>query len=385
MKTRGVVVLALFGWSTVAVPAPGMPDLVQSPAEQTQKPRKPPSAILIEPWPDAAKRAERRADAEARRLFQQSDPLVLSITADFKAVNRDRDPSSKKTFPATLTAEDAAGTGLSDPVPVTLRARGHARRAKCALVPLSIDFPRKSMSGTVFDGQGRLKLVAPCYGQASYEQYVLREYLAYKLHALITPMAFRVRLAKVAFIDAKAGKKAGPYHAFLIEDDSDLARRLEGRVLDMPRVPFKDIQLDSLTRLMLFQYMIGNTDFSIYGLHNANLLQTVDGAFHPIVWDFDISGLVDVPYGLPDPRLKIASIRERLYRGPCRTMAEYEPLLAAFRAKEAEALALFDLPALSERDRRDARRYLEEFFSLLGRPAQLKRELVDGCRPTSLM
>ena len=70
---------------------------------QTQKPKKPAAAKLAEPWPDAATLAERRKDAEARRMFQDVEPLAFTLAADFKAVNRDRDYASTKTFPAVLT------------------------------------------------------------------------------------------------------------------------------------------------------------------------------------------------------------------------------------------------------------------------------------------
>jgi hypothetical protein len=115
------------------------------------------------------------------------------------------------------------------------------------------------------------------------------------------------------------------------------------------------------------------------------MVQTPAKVFYPIIWDFDITGFAGTPYGKPDPRLEISTPRERLYRGPCRSMAEFEPSLAVFRAKQAEALALLDLPGLDQGNRRDAAQFLGEFFSLLGRPQALKRELVDKCKSQPLM
>jgi hypothetical protein len=176
------------------------------------------------------------------------------------------------------------------------------------------------------------------------------------------------------------------HNAILIEDEDDVARRMEGRAVALPRMAFKDFDQESLTLMTLFQFMIGNTDFSIYALHNVHMVQTPARVFYPIIWDFDISGLVNPRYGIPEPKLGIASIRDRLYRGPCRTMEEFEPLLAVFRAKESEALALFDsLPGLSQAERRRATDYLKEFFTLLGRKDQLKRALVDPCSGRTTM
>jgi hypothetical protein len=149
---------------------------------------------------------------------------------------------------------------------------------------------------------------------------------------------------------------------------------------------FADFDPESLTQMTLFQYMIGNTDFSIFAIHNVAMVTTPAKVFYPITWDFDVSGLVDPPYGIPQPVLGIASIQERLYRGPCRSLAEFEPSLAIFRAKQAEALALIDsIPGLDQRNRREVSEYLGQFFTLLGRKDGLRRDLVDKCRKQPTM
>jgi hypothetical protein len=146
---------------------------------------------------------------------------------------------------------------------------------------------------------------------------------------------------------------------------------------------FKDLDQDALTLMAVFQYMIGNTDYSIYALHNVHQVQTPAKVFYPIIWDFDITGLVDPRYGVPNEQLRneIASVRNRLYRGPCRTMEEFEPTLAAFRAKQAEMqAAVASVPGLDSAQRDKAAKYLEEFFTTITRQDLTKRELIDKCR-----
>jgi hypothetical protein len=375
----------LLSAAAIRVDPPGASDLGPlPPSAQGQAPKKQPSARLIEPWPTDAKMAERRAEAEARPIFQQAEPLAFTLTADIGAVNNDRDPDSTKTFPAELTLADRGGSP-SAPIPVSLRTRGRLRLAKCGFPPLSIDFPKKGVAGTVFDGQRKMKVVTHCWNSQAYDQYVQREYLAYKLHNLLTPNSFRARLARITYQDSKNAKVVASRYGFLIEDEDDVAWRMGGRITSLPRLQFADLDQQSLTLMMVFQYMIGNTDFSIHGLHNADIVQTRDKKLHPIVWDFDSSGLVDVPYGKPDPRLELPSVRVRLYRGPCLSLAEFEPALAIFREKEAQAMALIDLPGLDEQNRRSVRNYLAEFFKMAGRPDAVKRAFVDGCRPKSTM
>ena len=78
--------------------------LVAVPAASVQDPRR-------APWPDAAELTRLRQDAQGRRLFASSEPLVFKLVADFKAVNRDRNPDSTQTFPATAVGI-AAGSGV---------------------------------------------------------------------------------------------------------------------------------------------------------------------------------------------------------------------------------------------------------------------------------
>jgi hypothetical protein len=389
----GAVLMLLSSPALPILPAAatvGVARASQAKPGQTQKPKKPPAVRLAEPWPDGAKLAERRKDAEARRLFQEAEPLAFTLAADFKAVNRDRDIASTKAFPAVLTVKGQDGAVPAVPLQVNLRTRGAIRRRSdvCAFAPLSIEFVKQDAKRSVFDGQSKLKLVAHCNESQAFDQLVLLEYLAYRLYNLMTPQSFRVRLARATYVDSKSGRTLSTHNAVFIEDDDDVARRMEGRAVEMPGLLFKDFDQESLTRMTVFLYMIGNPDYSISGMHNVRLVQTPANARYPITWDFDVSGLVDPRYAIPNERVRkqIAAVRVRSYLGPCRSAEEFEPTLAAFRAKQAEMLALVGaIPGLDDAERRKAVDYLGEFFTVIGSKELVKRELIDTCkdRPTT--
>jgi hypothetical protein len=165
-----------------------------------------------------------------------------------------------------------------------------------------------------------------------------------------------------------------------LESDGDLARRLEGRIAELPRVVFKELDSDALTLMMLFEYLIGNTDLSIYALHNVRLVQNQARELHAVPYDFDYSGLVDARYAAPAARLSLKTVQERLYRGPCRTPEEWQPFLAVFRAKKAEVMAEVDsVPGLEPGSRRQAKAYLDGFYTTIDDRGALKRELIDAC------
>ena len=92
------VVLAamLAGTETAAVG----PQAQKPAAAAAEKPAKPPK-----PWPpDEATLLKRKAEAEALPLFASQEPIEITLTADWKAVQRDRNEDSTKLYPGTLTS-----------------------------------------------------------------------------------------------------------------------------------------------------------------------------------------------------------------------------------------------------------------------------------------
>jgi len=347
----------------------------QAPAT-TQAPAKPDTT---ETWPDAAALAERRLIAEQRPLFRSAEPLAFTLVADFKAVQRDRAPESTQTYPATLRVARPDGSEAS--IAMQIRTRGHSRRrpSTCTFAPLRIEFAG-DVTGTVFEGQRALKLGTHCRDVDEYEQYVRREYAAYRIFNLLTPRSFRTRLATASYVDAASNKPVTTRAGLFIEDDDDVARRLDGRIAEQEKALFHHVDSETITLLTLFEYMIGNTDVSMSGLHNIVLVRTPSNAIYPVPYDFDYSGLVNTRYAIPDKQFGIATVRQRLYRGPCRTADQFEVFLARMRAARAEVMAVYDaVPGLDPRYARDGKAYLDEFYRTIDRPRDVKRAFVDGC------
>jgi hypothetical protein len=149
---------------------------------------------------------------------------------------------------------------------------------------------------------------------------------------------------------------------------------------------FKDLDDQTLTRMMMFEYMIGNTDFSIWALHNVRVIQKPDRTLIGVPYDFDLSGMVHAPYAMPDRRLGLKSVVDRMYRGPCRSVDEFDAAAAPFRAKRTEILALLDsAPALERSIRGEMKEYIDGFFRAIDKPASIKKALVDACKQAPTM
>ncbi len=350
-------------------------------AQAPQRPaRKGPMEKLNEPWPDAAKLEQRRAEAERLALFASAEPLVITITADFDAINKIRTRDSPRRLPGTLELAGEGGKTVSFPVQLGSRGNLRLNSHTCSMVPLRVEFTKKDVKGSVFDGQSALKLVTHCQNDAEFEQHVLVEYLAYRIGNLFTPLSYRVRLAKATYVDSGKRKSLGTRYAVLIEGDDDVARRNGGRIIPLPNQVFRLLDQDALMVMSLTQFMLGNTDYSIITLHNVRLMQPPEGPLRTFAYDFDLSGLVDAPYAIPPRALGIATVRDRYYRGPCLTVEQLEPWLAKFRGRQSEVMALVDeVPGLDAQHRRDGRDFLGDFFSIVNSGSRTKRLLVDRC------
>jgi len=362
--------------ATMVVTLSGVSRVDQSQSAQSKTPA-PATTPVNKPWPDAAGMADRKREAERRRLFRSSDPISIILTADFRAVMRDRDPKSSTTYPATISFPTNDGVAS---LPLRIRTRGYSRRnpATCTFAPLRLVFETARTKGTMFDGHGGLKLGTHC--RKGSEDVILKEHVIYKMYNVLTPRSFRTRVVSVKYVDTATQKTVAEEAGLFIEDDDDVAKRLEARSIDLPQAIFVRVDQDTLLLMSLFEYMIGNTDFSLMVQHNVRLMMNQEFKRYPVPYDFDYSGLVDAAYGVPARGLPIASVRDRLYRGPCRTAAEWQPFLEKMKAHKADFLSMWEKePGLEAGDRRSARQYLESFYKTIDNQHNLKEALIVPC------
>lgn len=318
--------------------------------------------------------------SRAPRLFERNEPLDLRLTADFGAIGKDRDSTKRQDHSGVLSYLGPGGDTIA--LDVQLRTRGHFRLHRCKYPPLKIDFPRDSVAGTVFTHQKSLKLVVQCRDGQRYANYLLEEYLAYRVYNLLTDLSFRVRLASVTYLDSRKPQDAPETrYAFFLEDDDRVAHRNHGEVFDQQGVNQEETNWAQMGLLAVFQYMIGNTDWSVAGLHNIVLVQDSSRTIYAVPYDFDWSGVVSAPYAFPDSRLGIRTVRERLYRSGCRSAAEFAPILAKFVSNKDAIYALYrEQQGLEEKQIDQTLKYYDDFYKTINDPGATRRELMALCR-----
>ena len=324
------------------------------------------------------------AAAQTTPLFASDEPIRLTISGPITAIARGAEKSDEPRD-ATLRL-----SGAPESYAIKLSPRGITRRKHdiCAFPPLRVEFAAKPAATSLFAGQRRLKLVTHCQPSEGFQQYLLLEYSAYRLFNLLSPASFRVRLATVGYVEPD-GKSVATKWGFFIEDLDDAARRnkmTQARVGD--RVPSAQLDARQAAKVALFQYMIGNLDWSMRAgpagegcCHNSRLIVAAGStALVPVPYDFDYSGLVNAPYAAPPEGFKVDSVRERSYQGYCRLNGEAVAAAAEFRALRPSFDGLFNqIPGMTERTRNKARAYLAEFYGQIATDAILQDKVLKRC------
>jgi hypothetical protein len=315
-------------------------------------------------------------------LFLEDWPLEMDLHLDLKELCRKEDPAQCQDVPATLTYVLEGQQSQDIPVQVKTRGSWRLKRETCTIPPLFLVFPQQQSKETLFAGQDLLPLTTHCSSKRGRnDDYVLKEYLAYRIYNLFSEKSVRVRLVFIRYRKSKDHKPPKPHYAFFSEHFNSVAARNGAELWATKTLDPMLTDPMEMATVELFQYMIGNTDFSVLGQHNIVLLRTTDGRVTPLPFDFDFSGLVYAKYAGPDPSLPLKSHRERLYRGICHPSLDWDELFPKFRDKRAEVFALLDAtPGLSRRAQKSTREYLQKFYEVLDSPEQRQKKIVDACR-----
>lgn len=317
------------------------------------------------------------ADGQAS-VFAAEAPLAVTIRTDLRTLIRDRSDNRKDHDGVMRMARPDGGV---DSLPVELRTRGIFRRRSsvCTFPPLRLTVKRRGARETMFEGERRIKLVTHCRSSDTYEQYVLQEYLIYRAYALLTDLSLRARLARITYEDVTGREDPVTRYAILIEEDRRLADRHRMRVVEDSGTPLGRLDPQQTVFMAVFQYFIGNTDWSVRALHNIILLADSKGRFFPIPYDFDWSGVIATRYAVPDTSLPIRRVEERYYAGYCGTPEDFDQIFARFRQHRPAIEALYDLEPLDRNHRQRARRYYEDFFRMIDDPRRVRREMLRNC------
>jgi hypothetical protein len=311
-------------------------------------------------------------------LFTNDDILDMSLRFDLTHYKskKPKDEYMKAILTYHISETDSVNKE------VRLKSRGEFRNGYCDLPPIRLNFSKAGFQKDDLKKIDKLKMVTHCkYGN---ERYLLKEYLIYKLYNVLTDYSFRVRLVNIEYINTYKKTKPIKTFAFFIEPIEILGERTKSIPIDAVNLSQKQIIPEMMDRLAIFNYMIGNTDWSVPNQHNCKVLtpKTFNSSNLGLIvpYDFDYSGLVDADYAVPYEGLGLESVRDRRYVGICRTEDTFISALREFSDKKEEFYKVInDFTPLNEKERLKMIKYLDSFYNRFDKRNSIVYDILGGC------
>jgi len=169
---------------------------------------------------------------------------------------------------------------------------------------------------------------------------------------------------------------------FFVEGNSMVAKRAGGKIMELKGLNPAAFEEKQSLRNDYFQYMIGNADWSAIYQHNSNVM-FANGQYIALSYDFDMAGFVNADYAKANPpQLGTGDVRQRVYRGFCKSKSAMEDIRKEYLDKEAAVHALVDQESSNFKayEIKDMHNYLDEFFAILKSDNQFQNAIVEGCR-----
>ena len=313
------------------------------------------------------------------RLFNNAELLEISLRFDITYYEKKK--PTEEYLDATLTYHTSKKDSITKKIKV--KSRGEFRHNFCDFPPISLNFKMKDSIKGEFYGIDKLKMVSHC--KTGYEEYVLKEYLIYKLYNVLTDNSFKVRLLRINYINTSKKNKAVKEFGFVIEPTKLLEKRTNSVEVALTNLTQKNIKPEMMDRVAIFNYMIGNTDWAVPILRNVKILSqgnTESPELGIIVpYDFDYTGLVNAEYAIPIEELGIKSVRERLYRGICRSKEVFKNALTEFSDKKEEFYKVInEFPYLKKRSKKEMINYLDSFYNGFDKRNTIVNQLIKECK-----
>jgi hypothetical protein len=327
-------------------------------------------------------------------LFESHSVLELTMPVNFDALCRPSETPDCEYTSTVFEYRDVAGNMQTVPISIRRRDGWRAMKTNCQVPTIFVRFSDEDTVGTPFEGQSTLALTSHCGKgispdnqrsltlQDEFESYVGNEYLGYRLYNLITEISLEVRFVRIRYVNPDNPRRDFTRNAFFSEHFESLAERFDAELLPGQSFDPEKLDLNAADQMALFNYMIGNTDWSIADQDNVILLRFPSGKHVPVLFDLDMSGLVNAYYATPPPSLPIKTVKQRYYQGFCHPDTDWDTLFAGFSELEKSVRTMLaETPGLGRGDRRTSGVYLDSFFEILDSQESRTGKIKDACHP----
>jgi hypothetical protein len=305
-----------------------------------------------------------------QQFFLDDRVIEVSLTTDIKKLRTEKKVTVYQAANIVMRFSDTSVIKEE----IRVQPRGEFRKLNCDIASLMLNY--KNTGSPKLSDLKKLKLVGGCSSSAKDEELLLKEYLIYNIYNFLTNMSFRTRLLHITYKDSREKTKPYTQYAFLIEDIKDVCTRNNCIEPNKRRINPGYINREHTTLVCMFQYMIGNTDWSLPNFHNLKMIvPKVDtlAASYIIPYDFDYTGFVNAHYAVPQEQFGNATLKERVYRGEPRNPSEVQKVIDLFNEKRERIMYYVrNFELLSTRSKKDIVDYLEEFYNTINSKKALR-------------
>lgn len=313
-------------------------------------------------------------------LSEQGELLDVTVELDLAPLleNRFHEDAEKGTF----TFKDA--NKKNQKLDIKVRLRGKYRRKVCEFPPLMIKFAKKELKAMGLSKHNDIKLVTHCVNDKLVgNDNVGKEYLTYKLYQELTDQSYRVQMVRITYTDVNGNYPKKKRIGFLIEDTDEMAERLGGEECETCiNQPADSINAKSENLMALFQFMIGNADFSTALVRNVKIVtQGKDEAKLVVPYDFDFAGLINATYAIPNTDFGLKSTQERVYLGYYADKAVFTENLNIFLEKKKTLRSLIkSCKYINAESKSDMLLYLDTFYDFIEKDLDYQGDILQQMR-----
>lgn len=260
--------------------------------------------------------------------LKDEKPVLKINTNVGKLINK---KMKEEEQPGTLTFSGPGGSEIT--LNMQVRARGNIRKEVCYYPPIRINMIKSDLVNMGFAKSDKLKFVLQCRDNKQGLAYLEKEFLIYELYEEIDSNCVRTKMVEIEFWEDDDLKKK--LDGFLVEEESHFGKRINGTVLESGTIRSASLERDHYLKMVFFQHMIANTDWTIPNKHNVEIVKLP--AYQRVVaipYDFDYAGLVATSYAIPHTSIPIANVKQRYFMGFQVTEQEAFATVEYFKTKK---------------------------------------------------
>lgn len=294
--------------------------------------------------------------------------VVLETDLDVFLDNR----KTEDQFPGVITLADGSIFKAN------LSVRGKFRRMSCKYPPLKIKVPKKALLAAGLDTLNEFKLLLPYDDTKASDEWLVKEYLSYRMFEHLSPNSVHARLLQLTLKDSRTGK-ANTMMCVAVEDKEETLVRLQGTLVETYGITDEQLDTDQYALTAVFQYMIGNTDWQVDAFRNVRLVKT-SGTDKLLVlpYDLDFSGMVNPSYARPSLDYNLTNVTDRYFMARDLDPEKLRGAVQRFQQSRTAFYALCQSPLLSPKASREMTNYLDSFYKQITPEGELRFSTVTS-------